>query len=664
VTLALAGIALVLAGGLAAPLAGRRSRLATALALGGMLPGSALSLTAAARALARGGDATLRIASTLPFGDVVLRLDAVAAYFLLVLFAIAPLAAVYGAGYLADAGRHRSLGGAWAFVSLLVGGMAATLLAADALSFLIAWEVMSLAAFFLVTFDDERAEVREAGWTYLVATHVGAAFLLVFFTLAGRAAGSLELAAMAASPVAGGVRTAAFVAALLGFGMKAGLFPLHVWLPEAHPAAPSHVSALMSGVMLSMGAYGLLRALTVLGPPPAWWGWVLVAAGALSAVLGVLFALAQGDLKRLLAFSSVENSGIVTLGLGLFVVGAATGSAGMVYFGLAGALLHVLNHALFKSLLFLGAGAVLHATGTRELDRLGGLLRRMPRTGLAFLVGSVAIVGLPPLNGFAGELLLYLGALGHAAGAGAAHAVPALAAVVALALAGGAACAAFAKAFGAAFLGVPRAPEATRAHEPGAAMVVPMAVLAAACAAVALAAPQVGAVVARPVLALAAALGAPDLAAPAAVAARALGAVQLAAVGVAVLVAALALLRRALLRRREVREAPVWGCGYLAPSARMQYTASSFAAPLVEEIAPLLRTRRRLAAPEGTFPRGGSLATATPDLVLERGLRPLFRFAGARLAGWRLLQQGRVQVYVLYIAVTLIALLVWKVVER
>jgi formate hydrogenlyase subunit 3/multisubunit Na+/H+ antiporter MnhD subunit len=664
VTLLLSGIALVLAGGLSAPLAGRRSRAATALALAGMLPGSVLGLLAAGSALATGGDTTLRVPSTLPFGDLCLRLDAVSAFFLLVLFAIAPLAAVYGAGYLADTGRHRRLGGAWCFTALLVAGMAVTLIAADAVLFLIAWEVMSLAAYFLVTFDDERADVREAGWTYLIATHVGTAFLIVFFTLAARPAGSLELAAMAAAPAAGTVRTAAFLAALLGLGIKAGLFPLHVWLPEAHPAAPSHVSALMSGVMLKMGVYGLLRALAVLGDPPAWWGWLLVGAGAASAVLGVLFALAQSDVKRLLAFSSVENVGIITLGIGLSVVGVASGSAGMAFFGLAGALFHVLNHALFKSLLFLGAGAVVHAAGTRDLDRLGGLLRRMRVTGTTFLVGAAAISGLPPANGFAGELLLYLGAFGHATGAGPALAVPALTAVIALALAGGLASVCFTKAFGAAFLGESRSDEAAHAHEPGAAMVAPMVVLAAGCAAVALAAPQVLAVVVRPAHALAVTLGAPPLDAPHAVAARALGAVQLAAVGVALLVAALALLRLRLLRGREVREAPTWDCGYGAPAPRMQYTASSFAQPLVDLFEPVLRTRRRLQAPAGLFPRGGSFASDTPDAVLEVGLKPLFRRAGAGLAGWRFLQQGRVQVYVLYIAVTLIALLVWKAVER
>jgi hydrogenase-4 component B len=664
VTLLLAGIALVLGGGLAAPLAGRRSRAATALALGGMLPGSVLGLLAAGIALATGSDETLRVPSTLPFGPFCLRLDPVAAFFLLVLFAIAPLAAVYGAGYLADAGRRRALGGAWCFTALLVAGMAVTLIAADAVLFLIAWEVMSLAAFFLVTFDDERAQVREAGWTYLIATHVGTAFLIVFFTLAARSAGSLELAAMAAAPAAGAVRTVAFIAAVLGFGTKAGLFPLHVWLPEAHPVAPSHVSALMSGVMLKMGIYGLLRAVAILGTPAPWWGWLLVALGAASGVLGVLFALAQHDLKRLLAYHSVENIGIITLGLGLGLVGAATGNAGLAFFGLAGAIFHVANHALFKSLLFLGAGSVLHATGTKDLDHLGGLLRPMRATGATFLVGAVAISGLPPLNGFASELLIYIGAFGHGLSARGALAVPALVTVLALALIGGLASACFTKAFGAVFLGEARSAHAGHAHESSPAMVAPMVALAAACALVALAAPQVVQVVATAVAAAVAPLGVPAQDAPLRLAASALGYVQIAAAVLAGMLVLLFLLRRSLLRRREVRSATTWDCGYLAPSPRMQYTASSFAQPLVDLFSPVLRTKKVLTSPAGLFPTRGAFASDTADVVTERVLRPLFNRIGAALAGWRFLQQGRVQVYVLYIAVTLIVLLVWKVVER
>ena len=243
---------------------------------------------------------------------------------------------------------------------------------------------------------------------------------------------------------------------MVGFGTKAGFWPLHVWLPEAHPAAPSHVSAVMSGVMLKTGIYGLLRVLTVLGPPPAWWGWLLVGIGVVSGVLGVVFALAQRDLKRILAYSSVENIGLVALGAGLGVLGLAFDLPVMAALGFAGALLHVLNHAIFKGLLFLGAGAVLHATGTRDIEHLGGLLRRMPSTAQAFLVGSAAISGLPPFNGFVSELLILLAALAGVSERAGGVAVPSTVAVAALGLVGGLAAACFARVFGVVFLGAPR----------------------------------------------------------------------------------------------------------------------------------------------------------------------------------------------------------------
>ena len=267
--------------------------------------------------------------------------------------------------------------------------------------------------------------------------------------------------------------------------------PLHVWLPEAHPAAPTHVSALMSGVMIKTGIYGLVRILTFLGPPPLWWGWVLCGIGLSSGVLGVLYALAQHDLKRLLAYHSVENIGIIALGLGVGLIGLSSGSSTLAVLGFAGGLLHVLNHALFKGLLFLGAGAVMHGAGTREIDHLGGLLKRMPWTGLSFLIGAVAISGLPPLNGFVSELLIYVSAFQGATTLENTAAVPALAVIAGLALIGGLAAACFAKAFGIVFLGEPRSDHAAHAHEAGMAVRLSLLLLAASCVLIGLCAPWV-----------------------------------------------------------------------------------------------------------------------------------------------------------------------------
>jgi len=273
--------------------------------------------------------------------------------------------------------------------------MALTVVARNGILFLIAWETMTLASFFLVAFEHEKENVREAGWIYLVATHFGTAFLLAVFLLLQRSSGSLDFDHLNPGPHAGLL----FVLAVVGFGTKAGFLPLHVWLPEAHPAAPSHVSALMSGVMIKTGIYGLLRVLTLLGPPPLWWGWLLVGVGASSGILGVLFALAQHDLKRLLAYHSVENIGIITLGLGLGILGLASGSHPLAVLGFAGALLHVVNHAVFKSLLFFGAGAVLHATGSAISTAWGGSRSGCPGLPGASSSGPRRFRGCPRLTG-------------------------------------------------------------------------------------------------------------------------------------------------------------------------------------------------------------------------------------------------------------------------
>ena len=438
-TLFLFAMGVIVLGGLAALMAGRSARRASLLGAGGAVTGCALALGPALRALLGGPLERLDAPWSMPGGSFSVALDPVSGLFLVPTLFLSALAAVYGTGYLKPFGATRALGEAWFCFDLLVVSMALVMVARNGVLFLVAWEVMALASFFLVTFDRKTASVRDAGWTYLIATHLGTAFLLAMFVLLGGATGSLEFDGFGTvAGTAPGLIGPLFLLAVIGFGTKAGFIPLHVWLPEAHPAAPSHVSAVMSGVMIKTGIYGLVRFLIVLGPPPVWWGWLLIGIGVISGVLGVLLALAQHDLKRLLAYHSVENIGIITLGLGLGTLGVASDTPALAVLGFGGGLLHVVNHALFKGLLFLGAGAVLHGAGTGEIDHLGGLQRRMPWTGTCFLVGAAAISGLPPLNGFVSEFLIYLGAfLGVIAAAGTVGIlVPGLVTIGALALIG------------------------------------------------------------------------------------------------------------------------------------------------------------------------------------------------------------------------------------
>lgn len=656
-SLLLLAVAVLVLGGLAALLSSRVPLLATSFGAGAAVLGGALGLIGAVGALSADGGETLRW-SWGAYGSLSLALDPLSAFFLLPILGLSLLAAIYGAEYL-DARRAGRLAGApWFCFDLLVASMVLVVLAGNALVFLVAWEVMSLSSFFLVVYDHEKQDVRDAGWLYLVATHLGTAFLLAMFLMVGRAAGSLEFdrfgAAAALAPASVGLW---FLLAVVGFGTKAGFMPFHVWLPEAHPAAPSHVSAVMSGVMIKTGIYGIVRTASLFGPPPAWWGWLLIGIGLTSGVLGVLFALAQQDLKRLLAYSSVENIGLIALGLGVGMLGWATGSTALTVMGFGGGLLHVVNHAIFKGLLFLGAGSVLHATGTLDLERLGGLSKRMPRTSLAFLVGTLAICGLPPLNGFVSELFIYVGAFRGARIGSTELLGPSLAVLAGLALIGGLAAAAFAKAYGIVFLGEPRSD--VPAHDPGWGMQLPMVVLAAGCVGGGLAAPLVvpglGAAIAT-VSGLPAAEIAPVLAEPA----RWLAVASLAGLALLALVGVLALLRRALLARREVGSAGTWDCGYVAPTPRMQYTASSFARPLIRLFRLALRTHLHQKAPSTLFPAFASLVSHTPDVAHARFFRPVFARLDEALSRLRALQQGRVQTYVLYIVITISALLLWK----
>jgi len=421
------------------------------------------------------------------------RLDGLSLLFAVLILGVAAPVTLYAFGHR----RHDRLAypGSGLIFGLFILSMLGVALAGDAFTFLVAWETMSLASFALVLADHRRPEVRRAGWVYLVMTHTATAFITAAFLLLARHSGSLAFSdwATSASTLDPTSALLVFAFGLIGFGTKAGMVPLHVWLPRAHPVAASAVSALMSGLMIKLGIYGLVRVgFEWLAPGPPWWGSLVIVLGAVSACLGVLYALMQHDLKRLLAYHSVENIGIILLGLGVALAARSGGAQPLVVLGLGAALFHVVNHAVFKSLLFLGAGAIDSAVGTRDLARLGGLIHRMPATAIAFLIGSAAISAVPPLNGFASEWLAFQALLGLGRSLS-----PSLLAIVpllaggALALTGALAVACFVKAFGVGFLAMPRSPEAARANEVGRPEVAAMGVLAVACIALGLAATPV-----------------------------------------------------------------------------------------------------------------------------------------------------------------------------
>jgi formate hydrogenlyase subunit 3/multisubunit Na+/H+ antiporter MnhD subunit len=634
-----------------------RSKAASWIAAFGVWLGCGIAAVPVISALAGHVLAPLQIAWNMPGGSLSFGLDGLSAFFCLPILLISPLAALYGCTYLAH--EKKPLGPASFFYNVLTASMLLLLAARNGLLFLVVWELMAVSSFFLVVFDDEKAHVRQAGWTYLIATHIGTAALLVLFAIMGRQANSLDFDLMAKAGFSPAMATALFVLAVIGFGAKAGFMPLHVWLPEAHPAAPSHVSALMSGVMIKTGIYGLLRILTLLGNPSAAWGWTLVVIGLVSGILGVAFALAQHDLKRLLAYHSVENIGIITLGIGAGLLGLAWHQPTLVVLGFGGGILHVLNHAIFKSLLFLGAGAVVHSTGTRDIDHLGGLIKSMRWTGVTFLVASAAISGLPPFNGFVSEFLIYFAAFSGVRAGAPETVVLTIGIAGGLALIGGLAAACFAKAFGIVFLGEPRSSHAAHAHEVGAAMRWPMVALAGACLGIGLLAPAAVKLV-LPAVRVVAGDGAESSAESVATAMRSLTGIAYASAGLLLLVVGLFVIRRYLPRGREETATGTWDCGYARPTPRMQYTASSFAQPLTDLFRIFLGTRKRGASPAGFFPQPTTFETQTPDAAREYLFAPLFRLIDRSLAPIRRMQRGRIHEYLLYIAIVLVLLLLWK----
>ncbi len=648
-TLVLAAMASLATAAALSALVARRRALALAVSAGGCIAALALAAPPALRVLLGGGTQTLAWTNPV-LGRQGLVLDPLAAWFLVPILFISTACAVYGGRYLMSGERRVGLQAAG--MNLIVLAMITVFLAGDAILFLAAWEMMTVFAFLLLTHEHERAEVRRAGLLYLALTHAATSCLLALFASLAIHNGSLQFIAPAAlSP---GAAAALFTLAAIGFGCKAGAWPLHIWLPAAHPVAPSHISALLSGLVIKAGIYGILRASLLIGRVPMACGAALLGIGVASAVLGVLAALAQHELKRLLAYHSIENIGIILIGAGLGSMALTAGRPAVAAIAFAGALLHVVNHALFKSLLFLSAGAVGQACHTLQIDRLGGVLRGMPRTGLSFVIGAAAICGLPPLNGFVSEFLVYMALLAACAVLPVAGQAEAVFAFASLACVGGLAVACFAKACGAVFLGSPRSAAAAAAREAPSQMVGPMLALAAACAIAGLSGPWLLRVLELPVMQL----GGVSLAATPArqglQATAALGAALIA------LACAIALVRRWLLRRQPAASSVTWACGYASVSPSMQYTASSFARPLIAVFRGVLLPQRHQIIAAAPFSTTVAVEEHCPDPVERFALEPALHGSGVVLALLRRAQPTRVQSYVLAIFVALIALLWWR----
>ncbi|KAF0118038.1 MAG: NADH dehydrogenase (quinone) [Rhodospirillaceae bacterium] len=566
----------------------------------------------------------------LPWLSARFRLDGLAAIFLLIVGTGGVLSALYGFAH-----RRHTQDPAWVafFFPLFLGGMTLVPLADDAFSFLLSWELMSLASWFMVLASHQHHETRRAAIVYLVMAAIGTvAMMLAFGTLAG-AAGGYSFEAMRGADISPWAGAMVVLFVLVGAGSKAGVVPLHAWLPLAHPAAPTHVSALMSGVMTKVALYAIIRVLFDLLPAVGWgWGLAMLAVGGLTAVLGVLYAVLQRDIKTVLAYSTVENIGVILTAIGLAVAFKASGYAALAGLSLVAGLFHAINHSLYKSLLFLGAGAVVSATGYRDLERLGGVIHRMPVTAATFLIGSAAIAALPPLNGFASEWLLFQALLnGPRLPEWALKlAVPVVGALLALATALASAC--FVRVFGITFLGRPRSPEAMMAKEAERGILVVLVVLAGACVILGVAPMMVLSIVSPVVETL---MGAPPLAdgGRGLLWMEPLAERDSSYSGLILLVAVMGMASLMFLVRRQasgrLSRSHAWDCGCPDPNPLTQYTASSFSQPIRRVFATtLFRAREDVEMPEPGDVSPARFTVSLYDPVWQWFYRPVTRVIG------------------------------------
>ena len=637
------------------------ARVRSALA-GTALAGAGAAALAAGAAAMAGRTWSAWLPDLLPLAGVRLELDALGGLFTAVTGGVITAAAIYSIGYARHAPRTAQI-----LVPLFAAALLLVPAAASVSTFLLLWELMAIASLLLVLADHRaRPAVRSAGVWYAVLTHLGLVAILGGLAAFAAAAGGESFAELRRADVNEATAIGVFLATFAGFASKAGIVPLHVWLPRAHPEAPSHVSALMSAAMVNMGIYGIVRVgLDLLGGGPRWWWLVVLAAGALSALHGILQAAVASDLKRLLGYSTTENMGLVLIGVGAAGFFEASGERALAALALAAALLHVINHAAFKTLLFLAAGSVLHGTGTRDLDALGGLRERMPLTTIVFALGALCASALPPGNAFVSEWLMLQSLIRSLPDGGVSAAVVMPLAVAAVALTAGLSAATFVKALGTGFLARPRSAEAERAHEAPPSMLAGMALAGAACVALALGPTLVLPGVADVTGQVLPGRGPATDGAYLRAAASSLSPVLIAA-ALAVTVAALLAVLRALALRRARRAARLWDCGAGPMTARMEYTATSFAEPLQrvfdDVLAPESDVEVTHVKESAYLVNRVRFQAAVPDRIEHRLYAPAIALADRVGRASRELANGSVHRYVGYgfaaFAVTLIVLAV------
>jgi formate hydrogenlyase subunit 3/multisubunit Na+/H+ antiporter MnhD subunit len=516
----------------------------------------------------------------------------------------------------------------------------------DGLSFLIVWELMALSSFLLVIFDAEDRNIMKTGISYLIQMHVGMFFILISFLIVDKATGKMSFDALRLY-FSNHSNFQLFILFFIGFGIKAGFVPLHTWLPEAHPAAPSHVSGVMSGVMIKMGIYGILRVIMSVQNDLLLIGLIILSISLASGVFGVMMAIVQHDLKRLLAYHSIENIGIIGIGIGLGVIGLATNNTALSLLGFSGGLLHVMNHSLFKSLLFFNAGSVYQATHTRNIEQLGGLMKKMPYTAIFFLIGSLAICGLPPFNGFISEYLIYMGMFKSLSASNLYQSIVILSSIVGLALIGGLAIFCFTKAFGIVFLGEPRSEKASMAKEVSRVMIFPQFITVAFIILIGLA----SILFVKPVFnIISQAFRLHDMTLIANSSVNNLTQISILSGIFVITIVILLVYRHFYLKMKQIDIGPTWGCGYTAGTSKQQYTATSYTYNYNHLAKPLLQTKKIMddIRDDEIFPGKRTFESHSDDIFKKLLIDKPIDWFSSLLKKIAVMQTGQIQHYILY----------------
>lgn len=590
------------------------------------------------------------------FGSVNFVIDPLSAFFILVITVMSLLSVIYSNGYLKPYLESKNINSHLVFLPVLIASMLAVVTCQNAFMFLICWEVMSLSSFFLVIFESSKKDVLKAGIKYLVFMHISVIFIIIAFALMAIKSGSFDFESFKIILQNNtSFANIVFILAFIGFGTKAGFVPFHNWLPDAHPAAPSHVSGIMSGVMIKTGIYGIIRMIVLIGIPSKGLAYAFLLVAVLSSLYGVLYAITQHDLKRLLAYHSIENIGIIGIGLGVGMLGLTYHNPLVALLGFSGGILHVLNHSIFKELLFLSAGSVYLKTHTKNIETLGGLIKAMPATAILFLIGSVAICGLPPFNGFISEFLIYFGMF---RGLTLHHFLSMLIiffAISGLALVGTMAILCFSKAFSIMFLGMPRSKNAEQVTQDcGKVMLIPMGILALFTLLIGIYPQFVFFWVKRIVWDM---FPEVNFAQVCTIPLNIMQVIALYAVLFVAFVTLLIILKIYLTKGKIVMH-QTWGCGYNRGNNHMQYTASSYAGPFLSMLRPLFKKVFDIEKPKKLFPVSAHFHLQIEDIEEAYILNPLLKFDEWFLAKFEALQSGNIQSYIKYGLIFLLVVII------